>query len=164
MPGALPQIMVFLAILAVTWIAPLVGGAFTESGPGSWYQTINRPSWTPPGSVIGSVWTVLYMLMAIAAFMVWRRSRATPALRPALPAAAAVYGVQLVLSGLWSVVFFGLRSPGLAVVNIVLLLAMIGVTMRVFRTFGRTPAMLLIPYAAWVAFATVLNVTIWRMN
>lgn len=134
-------------------------GAFFQ--PGSWYQELTKPSWNPPAWIFGPVWTVLYALMAIAGWRVWRSAAGSAeSAGPAL----GVFVAQLAANGLWSFLFFGLHRPGLALVDIVVLLVLIAVTLALFRHHDRWAAWLLVPYLLWVAFATFLNFTLWRLN
>lgn len=144
--------------LALTVAA--IGGLATSSSVGSWYATLNKPSFNPPGAVFGPVWTTLYILMALAAWRVWRSPAADDKRRRAL----MLYGVQLALNLAWSLIFFGLRRPDLAVVEIAVLLAAIVATTAAFARIDRPAAWMMAPYIAWVSFASVLNFAIWRLN
>ena len=134
-----------------------LGGWVTATSVKTWYPLLSKPGFTPPDWLFGPVWTALYVLMGIAAWRVWR---ADAKARNAL----AVFVVQLALNLAWSVVFFGLRKIGAAVAVIVLLEAAILTTMAAFWRVDRSAAALLLPYALWVAFATVLNIAVWRLN
>jgi benzodiazapine receptor len=139
--------------------AGLLGALFTSTGAGTWYQTIVKPSWNPPSWIFGPVWTTLYVLMGIASYLVWKTPPGT--LRTQ---ALILYGIQLALNALWSFVFFGAESPKWGVVVIVLLLLAILATTARFFTISKTAGYLMIPYILWVTFASVLNLTIWRLN
>lgn len=145
-----------LVWIAICFVPALIGAAHP---PGAWYAELNKPAWTPPNAVFGPVWTLLYILMGIAAWLVWSRGGFGGA-RTAL----IVFLVQLVLNGLWSVLFFGLHSPALALADIVLLLIAIGATMILFRRIRALAGGLMAPYLAWVTFATALNFELWRLN
>jgi tryptophan-rich sensory protein len=146
------------AFLAVTFAVAAAGSAFTAPAVNTWYQEIARPPWNPPGWVFAPVWTALYAAMAVAAWLVWRAGgRCT---RPAL----FLYGVQLALNVSWSAAFFGLRSPGAGLLVIVALLLAVAGTTILFARLDRTAGWLFAPYLAWVAFATALNWSIWRLN
>jgi len=134
-----------------------VGGLATSSSVSTWYQELARPSWTPPGWLFGPVWLTLYAMMAVAVWEVWR-SRGSP--RRAL----TFFGIQLGLNLAWSFLFFGLRSPGLGLIDILLLIAFIAATILAFRRHRPRAALLLAPYLAWTSFAAALNATIWWMN
>ena len=136
-----------------------LGGAVTAESVTTWYATLNKPSFNPPNWIFGPVWTALYILMGVAAWRVWRAADRDTARGP-----LAVFALQLAVNLGWSVAFFGLRNPGLAVVVILLLDLLVLATALMFRRIDRLAAWLLVPYLAWISFATVLNVTIWRIN
>jgi tryptophan-rich sensory protein len=127
--------------------------------PGQWYASLAKPSWNPPGYIFGPVWTVLYILMGISAWMVWRKAGFSGA-----PVALGLFLAQLVLNSLWSYLFFGMQQPGLAFIELaVLWLAILATTVRFWRV--STPAgALLLPYLLWVGFAGALNLQLWRLN
>jgi len=153
------QILGLIAFVAICFAVAALGGAATSSSVGDWYQTLERPAWNPPDWVFGPVWTALYLMMAIAAWLVWRRDGFTKARK-----ALSWFALQLGLNLTWSVLFFGLHRPDLALVDIMLLLVAIAVTALSFRKHSTAAAFLLIPYLLWVAFATVLNTSIWLLN
>ncbi len=134
-----------------------VGGWVTADSVKTWYTTINKPSFTPPNWLFGPVWTVLYVLMGVAAWRVWCNSR--PARGPLM-----LFAVQLALNLAWSVVFFGAHQIGGVVAVIVALEIAIVATIVAFRRIDGLAALLLVPYALWVAFATVLNIAVWQLN
>lgn len=136
-----------------------LGGWVTADSVKTWYTTINKPSFTPPNWVFGPVWTVLYVLMGIAGWRVWCKARPDQLRVP-----LALFAVQLALNLAWSVVFFGAHRIGGAVVVIVGLEAAILATMVAFRRIDGLAALLLVPYALWVAFAAVLNIAVWQLN
>lgn len=125
-----------------------------------WYTTLIKPSFNPPNWVFGPVWTLLFIMMAYAVYRIWQTETQTPGRTRALLA----FYVQLALNAAWSAAFFGLQSPATGVIVILLLLAMIIVTIMRFRPLDQTAALLLVPYAAWVSFATILNIAIWWLN
>lgn len=139
--------------------AGIIGSAFTAASVKSWYPTITKPSWNPPSWVFGPVWTTLYALMGIAAALVWSRRDA-----PGAKVALWVYGVHLVFNALWSILFFGLKNPGLAFAEIIVLLALIIATTVLFWRIIPWAGALMLPYIAWVSFASYLNYAIWRLN
>lgn len=145
--------------LVVTLLAAAIGSAATSSSVAEWYPTLRKPSWNPPSWVFGPVWMLLYLAMAVAAWRVWRRAE-TAAARTTL----GLYGAQLALNAFWSVLFFGLRRPDLALVDIVLLWTLLLVLLVRFARADRLAAALWAPYVGWVGFATVLNATIWQLN
>jgi len=136
-----------------------LGGAVTAESVTTWYATLNKPSFNPPNWIFGPVWTALYILMGVAAWRVWRAADRDTARGP-----LAVFALQLAVNLGWSVAFFGLRNPGLAVVVILALDLLVLATALMFRRIDRLAAWLLVPYLAWISFATLLNVTIWRLN
>jgi tryptophan-rich sensory protein len=125
----------------------------------AWYFEIARPSWTPPGWLFGPVWTLLYVLIGVSAWRVWRVGGFRRD-----PVALALFAAQWALNFAWTDLFFGLHRPGLALVEIVALLLAIVATALRFRRHDRVAAWLLVPYAAWVAFATALNAAFWWLN
>ncbi len=150
---------VWIALAAwvlVSLSAGLVGSQFT---PGEWYEGLQKPSWNPPSWVFGPVWTALYILMGVAAWMVWRE-RGFGGSSPAL----YVFLAQLVLNGLWSYLFFGINSPMWAFLEILVLEALIVVTLVLFWRVRTAAGALLLPYVLWVGFASLLNLTLWRLN
>jgi len=135
-----------------------VGALVTISSVGSWYQTIDKPFFTPPSWVFGPAWTTLYLLMGIALFLIWKSDH------PSKKTALWVFGIQLVLNGIWSPAFFGLESPILGLVVIVPLWILIVVCIKVFFPIHKTASYLMVPYLLWVSFATALNAGIWYLN
>jgi tryptophan-rich sensory protein len=145
----------FLALfLVLAFAAAAFGGLFP---PGSWYEALTKPAWTPPNWLFGPVWTVLYVLVAVSGWLLWKTGVAA---RGAL----RLWGVQLLLNALWSWIFFGLRAPGAALIEIGALLITIAATIALAYRPCRTAAFLLTPYLVWVAFASTLNAAIWRLN
>lgn len=136
-----------------------LGAVVTTPEINGWYRTIIKPTWNPPDSVFGPVWTTLYMMMAMAAWLVWK-----PAGLRAAAVPLTLFGIQLVLNSVWSWIFFGMHQPGWAFVEIVALWLALTVTMVAFFRRSRIAGWLLVPYLAWVSFASVLNFTIWRIN
>jgi tryptophan-rich sensory protein len=149
----------FSVFLALCLAVSAIGGAVTATSVGTWYRTLAKPPFNPPDWIFAPVWTVLFFMMAVAAWRVWRRDGLRPA-RWAL----ALFGLQLVLNLAWSILFFGLRSIGVALVEIVVLLLAILATMLVFWRRDRVAGMLFVPYAGWVGFATALNAALWQLN
>ena len=152
-----------MLVLAGFVVVCLGGGAASglATPPGEWYASLAKPAWTPPPWVFGPAWTALYLMMAVAGWRLWRRRDARP--REAR-VALVLFAVQLALNFLWTPVFFGLQAPGPALVVIFLLFAAIAATILAAWRACRTAAALLVPYLAWVAFASALNAAIWRMN
>lgn len=144
------------AWLILCYGAAALGARFL---PGAWYAALAKPAWTPPNWVFAPVWTALYGMMAVAAWLVWRRHGFAGA-RGAL----ALFLVQLGLNGAWSFFFFGLQRVGLALADIVALWIALLLATIAFWKRRRSAAALLAPYVAWVAFAMALNLEIWRLN
>lgn len=145
--------------VALCLLAGAVGGGVTASSVETWYPGLTKPAWNPPNAVFGPVWTLLYLMMAVAAWLVWRRRD-----RSAIKTALALFGLQLALNVAWSLIFFGLQRPGVALFEIVLLWLAIAATLGAFTRVSRTAGYLLVPYLAWVSFAAALNFAIWRLN
>lgn len=155
-----PREIVGLAVsLAIVALVAAAGSFFTNASVDTWYAGLEKPAWTPPGALIGAVWSVLYLLMGIAAWLVWR----APASRERR-VALVVYVVQLGLNLLWSALFFGLRAPAAALVEIGLLALAVTATIAAFWRVRPLAGALLVPYLAWVVFAATLNALIWRLN
>jgi translocator protein len=154
------NILRLIIALTISQLAGVVGALFSTSAIPTWYVSLNKPEINPPNWVFGPVWITLYFLMGLAAFMVWRVGVHTKGVRKAL----IVFGIQLVLNALWSVIFFGLHNPGLAFIHIILLWLSILWMMLLFVKISRPAAIMLIPYILWVSFAAYLNYSIWVIN
>ncbi len=153
------DVLGLVVAIAVCFAIAWVGSRSSSAALPEWYGQLAKPSWTPPSWLFGPVWTVLYLSMAVAVWLVWRDRGLTGA-----PVAMALFVGQLVLNAAWSAIFFGLRMPGAAFVEIVALwLAILGTAWAFWR---QVPAAgwLLVPYQAWVTFAAALNFAIWRLN
>lgn len=148
--------LALLVSLALTFGAAALGAFFM---PGEWYASLAKPSWNPPSWVFGPVWTTLYTLMAVAAWLVWQRGEGGVRRR-----ALGLYLGQLVLNAAWTPLFFGLHLLGVALVEMLLLWVAIVATIAAFHRVHRLAAWLLVPYLAWVSFAAFLNFTLWRLN
>jgi benzodiazapine receptor len=159
-PSRVRRFGTYLTWIAVSELAGVLGGLATASAIPTWYATLAKPAWTPPNWVFGPVWTLLYALMGIAAARVWIRHRRTSAGKRSL----ALFGAQLAMNAAWPVLFFGLRAPGAALVAIVVLWAVIGTLILRWWPLEQAAAFLLIPYLAWVTFATALNAAILHLN
>jgi tryptophan-rich sensory protein len=146
-----------LVCVATSAVPGVIGSRFE---PGAWYASIEKSSLTPPSWVFPVVWPALYLLMGIA---LWRFLEAEASRRTRV-AGLTSFTIQLVLNGLWSYLFFGLHRPGVALVEIVLLWLTIAAVIYVFSRRARDAALLLVPYLAWVAFATYLNFEVWRLQ
>jgi tryptophan-rich sensory protein len=145
--------------LVLTFIFAAIG-ALASSQAGEFYQQLDRPAWAPPAWLFGPAWSVLYLLMAIAAWRVHRASAATGGARAEL----TLYTVQLAFNALWTWLFFGWHLGAVAFIEILLLWLMIAATIRAFWRRDRWAGLLLVPYIAWVSFATCLCYSIWQRN
>lgn len=145
-----------LFILAA-FLPGVIGSAATTVD--QWYAQLAKPAWTPPGYVFGPAWTLLYLLMGISTWVLWKQGGMKKAALPFL-----LYGVQLVLNALWPWLFFGRHDIGPAFFEIIILLAMAILMTMAFARHSRISAILLIPYLVWVSFAACLNYTVWMMN
>jgi tryptophan-rich sensory protein len=143
--------------LAVCLGAAALGALMTTPALRPWYADLHKPQWAPPNWLFGPVWTVLYLAMAVAAWLVWGRSGLMD--RP-----MKVFVLQLALNVAWSGVFFGLRSPGAAFAEIIAMWLAILATLIEFWKISSAAGWLLVPYLLWVSFAAVLNFSIWRLN
>jgi len=149
-------ILVLLVFVLACTAAATPGLVFR---PGDWYRDLEKPSWRPPDWLFGPVWLLLYLSIAVSGWLVWQRAGIDGA-----ALALSVYALQLVLNGLWSAVFFGLRRPDLAFAEILCLWLSIFATIVAFHPVDKTASYLLVPYALWVTFAAVLNFRVWRLN
>ena len=150
---------ILIAILVCLFVGFLSSFA-TQSSISDWYVALNKPSFNPPNWLFAPVWSVLYVLMGLAAGLVWNRGFYHKWVKTAL----YHFIFQLVFNAAWSVVFFGLRSPFYALLVIIVLLILIILTIKWFRVVNKTAALLLVPYLIWVSFATILNFSIWQLN
>ena len=142
--------------LGITFAAAAMGGLFL---PGDWYARLQKPAWNPPNWIFGPVWSALYTVMAIAAWLVWKRG-GFGGQRTAL----LCFLAQLLFNAVWSPLFFGLKQPGWALVDLVLLWLALLATVAAFWKVRVSAGAMLLPYLGWVTFAGVLNFTIWRLN
>ena len=151
-----------IAVIVGTCLAiGYMSSEVTRSGTEIWFPTLIKPSFNPPASVFAPVWSLLYILMGIAAGLVWAEIDKQPTI---VRKALTFFAIQLALNALWSILFFGLRNPLLALIEIVILWLMIYETYIQFGKINRLSGFLLIPYLLWVSFATVLNASIWWLN
>lgn len=148
-----------IASLLLCQLAGFVGSLFTTPAIPTWYKTLNKPFFTPPNWIFSPVWISLFVLMGISLFLVWRRQG-----HPRFKTALTFFSLQLVLNVLWSVAFFGLRSPLLGFIDIVLLWLAIFLTIQNFLKISKLAGGLLLPYLLWVSFATLLNFSLWVLN
>ncbi|MBO0352388.1 tryptophan-rich sensory protein [Muricauda ruestringensis] len=145
-----------LVCLAIGFLSSIA----TQSSVNDWYVTLNKPSFTPPNYLFAPVWTALYIMMGVAAGIVWSKGYHHIWVKTAL----YHFVFQLLLNALWSIVFFGLKNPLGGMVVILALLTMIILTIKWFRVISKPAALLMVPYVLWVAFASALNYKIWELN
>ena len=143
-------------------LAGIIGSVFTIPAIPAWYAALAKPPFAPPNWLFAPVWTILYALMGIAAFLVWEKAKG--AQKANAIAALKIFCAQLALNVLWSIVFFGLRSPLLGLIVIILMLIAIALAMRQFYSIDRRASWLMAPYILWVSFATILNFSILALN
>lgn len=146
--------------IGISELAGIVGSFFTVSAIPTWYAGLMKPALNPLAWIFGPVWTALYVFMGVAAFLVWKNGWERKGVKIAL----GVFGIQLFLNAIWSIIFFGLKSPGWALVDIAVLWLAIIWTMIVFYRISKTAAWLLVPYLLWASFASYLNYSIWILN
>lgn len=146
----------FLSLAAFIALVALVAFAAGQYMPGPWYAGLAKPSWTPPNWLFGPVWSLLYVMIAVAGWLVWQDDGPV--------AARWLWPVQLALNGIWSPVMFGWHNIGLALAIIVLLWLVIAAFIATSWRTARAAALLLLPYLAWVGYATALNFAVWRLN
>lgn len=149
-----------IASVIICQVAGLLGAIFTSSAIPTWYATLEKPPFVPPDWTFSVVWTFLYLLMGLSLYLVWMNGWERRDVRLAM----GVFGIQLFLNFLWSVLFFGLRSPLLGMIEIVFLWFAIVATIWLFYRISRLAGALLMPYLAWVSFAALLNYYIWLLN
>jgi tryptophan-rich sensory protein len=156
----LNNISKLIVSILICELAGLIGSLFTTPAILGWYAGIVKPALNPPSWIFAPVWTTLFVLMGIAAFLIWRKGWSRQDVRIAL----SIFIGQLVLNTLWSIIFFGLHNPGGAFIEIVFLWLAILTTIIVFARISRLVAWLLLPYIIWVSFAGYLNFAIWLLN
>ena len=154
------DVLKLILSLVVCQCAGLIGAVFTTPAIETWYAALIKPSFTPPDWLFAPAWGTLYLLMGIAAFLIWRRGLAQAGTKSAL----LIFLIQLVLNTLWSVVFFGFESPLGGVIVIIILWVVILLAVLKFFRLSTAAGALLLPYILWVSFAAVLNISIWLLN
>lgn len=157
--GALPLILA----LAAPFVAGAIGGVATANSVNTWYRSLRKPAWTPPGGLFGPVWTLLYLLMGLASWLVWWTGQVDGREEEAR-SALGLYGVHLGFNALWSVLFFGRKRLGLALVELLALWGLLQATTARFRRINPVAGAMLWPYQAWATFAALLNAAIWWLN
>ena len=153
------KILKLVASIIIPFVAAGIGNLSTIPNIPTWYATLEKPFFSPPNWVFGPVWTLLYLLMSLSLYLLWTQPSKKDKTK-----AFIVFGTQLVLNTLWSIVFFGLHSPIGGMIVILGLLAAIIITMRYFWRFSKTATYLLVPYLLWVSFATILNTAVAFLN
>ena len=158
-PNRSRDLLALFAFIILCLAVSGIGGVITSTSVDTWYQALEKPPFNPPDWVFAPVWTALYILMGIAASRVWQL-RSLKATR----AAFAVFGFQLCLNLTWSFLFFGLQRIDLALLEIIILLCAIAINTIMFWRIERLAGLLLVPYSAWVTYATILNASLWLLN
>jgi translocator protein len=154
------QVLGIIVSILVIIVVSALGNLATSESVRTWYPELEKPPLTPPGWIFGPVWTLLYLLIAVAAWLTWRSENWGPPMRTTM----GIYGAHLLLNAGWSLVFFGLQSPLGGIIVILALIAGIILTMVRFSKHDKIAPWLLVPYLAWVTFATYLNLGIWALN
>lgn len=149
--------IIALGVFVLANFAAASSGAIFK--PGEWYRTLSKPSWTPPDWLFGPAWTVLFIMIAVSGWLVWREAGLAGAAVP-----LAIYAVHLVLNAAWSALFFGMKRPDLAFFELCVFWLSIAATIAAFFPVSATAAYLLLPYLGWVTFAGALNFSLWRRN
>ncbi len=154
------DIIRFIVSVGVCELAGVLGALYTTPNIGTWYAFLAKPALTPPAWVFGPVWTILYLLMGIALFLVWKKRKGTAERKEAI----GIFAIQLVLNVLWSVIFFGSHSPFPGFIAIVSLWLAIIAAIAAFAKISRGAGWILVPYLLWVTFAAYLNLSVWLLN
>lgn len=151
------QWLVLAGFILVCLVTGGLGGWVTAQSVTDWYPTLVKPSWNPPNWIFGPVWTALYLMMAVAAWLVWRSDGN-------IRGAMILFFSQLALNFAWSFLFFGARSPWLGLMDIAMLWLALVITVIIFFQKSAAAGLLMLPYLVWVSFAAILNLAIWRLN
>jgi len=152
--------VVLIAAVLICELAGVIGSLFTYQSIPDWYSKLNKPAFSPPNWLFGPAWVTLYLLMGISAYLVWEKGIKKKNVKYALQ----LFGIQLVLNALWSILFFGLRCPLCGFIEIIVLWVAIILTILKFYKISRAAALLLLPYILWVTFAMILNFYVWKLN
>lgn len=156
----IPTPLKLILSIIMCQVAGLIGSLFTFQSIPTWYQTLEKPFFNPPNVVFGPVWTILYTLMGISFFILWTAKKKMSIKKKAY----YFFFAQLLLNTIWSIIFFGMKNPGLALIDITILLLMIILTILSMWKISRNASLLLIPYLLWVSFASLLNAAIFILN
>jgi len=148
----------FAASISVCLLAGAVGSAFTFQNIPTWYAGLNKPFFSPPNWLFGPVWTILYLMMGVSLFLVFVKEKEK------FTKPVKIFLLHLAVNSLWSIVFFGMRNPGLAYIVIIILWLMIFYLINIFNNIDKRASRLLYPYFAWVTFASFLNLAVWYLN
>ncbi|MFA5382405.1 MAG: TspO/MBR family protein [Candidatus Micrarchaeia archaeon] len=154
------KILILIGFIFLCLLAGIIGSFFTASNIPTWYEGLNKPSFNPPNWLFGPVWTALYILMGISAYLIYSKGLKKKEIKFAL----SIFGIQLILNTLWSILFFGFKSPIFGLICILFLWVFILFTIKLFYKIDKKAAYLLIPYILWVSFATILNYFILILN
>lgn len=154
------NIVKLIASFVIVGVTAFMGSIFTSSSVSTWYQTIQKPGFTPPDWVFGPVWTILYILMAVALYLVWKKGMN----RSEVKVAFWVFVFHLLINALWSLLFFSMQFPAAGFIVIVTLWILIVISMGLFWRVDRRAMYLLVPYILWVSYALALNYSIWKLN
>ncbi len=146
--------------VAICLLVGVLGAIATETSMDTWFLGLNKPLWSPPNWVFGPVWITLYVMMGVAAAIVWNKGFYHKWVKIAM----YHFGFQLILNALWSIIFFGFQEPFLALLDIIGLLILLIFTIKWFKVVDKWAALLLLPYLLWIMLATALNFEIWRLN
>ncbi len=149
-----------IAAILICEFVGLLGSVFTLSSITTWYATLHKPSFSPPNWLFGPVWTLLYALMGISAYLIWEKGIKENGVKPALK----LFSLQLILNFMWTILFFGLKSPLLGLISISILWIAILATILKFSKLSKNAATLMIPYILWVSFAAILNLAVLMLN
>jgi tryptophan-rich sensory protein len=149
-----------LSAIIICQLAGVIGSIFTSSSVETWYAELTLPSFAPPGWFIGAVWITLYTLMGISLYLIWNKGLRNKSVKEAV----SIFFIQLVLNSVWSFLFFGLQSPFIAFIEIIILWIAILFTVIKFYRISKNASLLLIPYIMWVSVALLLNFSIWLLN
>lgn len=153
------EMLKLIASLVICQLAGLIGSLFTRPAIPTWYQSLNKPSFAPPNWLFGPVWISLYLLMGISLFLVWRKAR-----EARVKTALFIFSLQLLFNALWSIAFFGLRSPAFGLIIILLLWITLLLTIILFARLSLMASILLWPYFLWLSFASWINFSLWWLN
>lgn len=154
------NILKLIISIVICQLAGIIGAFFTTDSIPTWYNSLNKPEFNPPNWLFGPVWTILYLLMGISLFIIWKEDLKNKNVKNAF----AIFIVQLIINLLWSVVFFGMHSISGGLIVIIVLLVLIIITIVKFKKISFTASILLIPYLLWVCFATILNFYFYKLN